>query len=279
MNAGMSTTTLNDGQSPSFVAGLMGADDDNGVAGDSLMVPSHNAPPLNEQSPPMQQFENSLQPDSLYHVVPVSDISAYAQLYWNSYRGNSDTFWENLGTVAYVRPLYQAKSACRRRETFLQMWEIFQWLDGSRLKYKKYNTPDDFVRKHLISDGSRHLTLCNKHLLQQRSPKNDDAPPQYFYTRNLWMRQILLLLFPKSKKTSGGVVTCDTPAWALDLLQHLQMDTSSKRLEKQQKIQQQQQHQFEQLHEPQLLQQHQQQQQHYNQQQQHQQNLSYPHLF
>lgn len=218
---------------------INGGGDDNDAADNSLIIPPDNTP-FNESPQAMHQFENSLQPDSLYHVIPVTDISAYAQLYWNSYRGNSDTFWENLGTVAYVRPLYQAKSAFRRRETFLQMWEIFQWLDGSRLKYKKYNTPDDFVRKHLISDGSRHLTLCNKHLLQQRSPKNDDAPPQYFYTRNLWMRQILLLLFPKTKKTSGGVVTCDTPAWALDLLQHLQMDTSSKRLEKQQRIQQQQ---------------------------------------
>lgn len=102
--------------------------------------------------------------------------------------------------------------------------------------------------------------------MQQRSPKNDDAPPQYFYTRNLWMRQILLLLFPKTKKTSGGVVTCDTPAWALDLLQHLQMDTSSKRLEKQQRIQQQR-HQFDSIYETHS----QPQQHHYHQPQQQQQ--------
>jgi hypothetical protein len=154
----------------------------------------------------------NLKHGEIYHIIPVSDISAYAQINWNV-RQSSDSFWESFGHVMYVQPIARAK-CIYRSDIFALVVRIFESLDNNNLKYTKLNTPSDFVRKHIITDGSYNIMLCNKHLMRQSRSKL--GRQQRFYTKPSWLKNILMALFPRTTNKQG--LPTDTPQWVLNIL-------------------------------------------------------------
>lgn len=150
-----------------------------------------------------------------YHVIPINDISAYCQRYYNS-RNTTDGFWELFGNIMYTSPIAYA-TCVYRYDIFKLLIRIFQELDDKGLKYKSHNTPSDFVKRHIITDGIGNLILCNKHLIKNCRSKNNVK--QKFYTRNSWIRMTLTSLFPKTNNKHG--LPTDTPQWVIDILKPL----------------------------------------------------------
>lgn len=146
-----------------------------------------------------------------YHVIPVKDISAYSQSNYNS-QNVPDEFWESCGSILYVTPIAYT-SSINNLDVFNAIMKVFKSLDQTHLKYTNYNTPSDFVKKHLISDGDKNIMLCNKHLIKRHLTKNQK--PQEQYTRNSWIKSILKELFPnvKSKKN----ISTNTPQWVINI--------------------------------------------------------------
>lgn len=151
-----------------------------------------------------------------YHVIPVNDISAYSQTHYNA-RNMTDGFWETFDNIMYISPIAYA-TCIYRYEIFVSVLAIFKRLDDDALKYKSHNTPSDFVKRHIITDGSSNVTLCNKHLIKSTRSKNNAQ--QKFYTRNTWIRMTLMSLFPKTNNKHG--MPTDTPQWVINLLKELQ---------------------------------------------------------
>lgn len=153
--------------------------------------------------------------EQYYHVIPVNDISAYSQTHYNG-RNMTDGFWESFGNIMYTSPIAYA-TCIYRYEIFVLIISLFRRLDTDSLKYKSHNTPSDFIKRHIVTDGIANITLCNKHLIRQTKSKNN--APQKFYTRDSWIRMILMSLFPKTNNKKG--LPTDTPQWVIDLLKQL----------------------------------------------------------
>lgn len=147
-----------------------------------------------------------------YHVIQVNDISAYSQIKYNA-RNVTDGFWESFGNIMFTSPIAYA-TCVYRLDIFKMILSVFRELDDNCLKFKAYNTPSDFIKRHIITDGINNIMLCNKHLIKQTSSKNNK--PQRFYTRDSWVRMILMSLFPKTNNKKG--LPTDTPQWVIDLL-------------------------------------------------------------
>ncbi|ATY70240.1 GrBNV gp93-like protein [Tomelloso virus] len=146
-----------------------------------------------------------------YHVIPIKNISVAAQLF-NS-RKVLDEFWEDFEYVPYFRAI--AYTDCiNDQKIFKNVMVIFQQLDDRNMKYSSLNTPSDFIKRHIITDGVSRICLCNKYLIKTTAKKGN--APQAFYTRNSWIKAILKLLFPKIDSTKEGIPT-NTPQWALNL--------------------------------------------------------------
>lgn len=146
-----------------------------------------------------------------FHVIPVKNISIRAQ----TYNANKipDEFWEDLGTVSYVSPILRA-DCVNNFQVFRLVLELFKHLDDNALKYSSLNTPSDFIRRHIITDGTNNITLCNKHLL--KSCKKS-GKPQVFYTKDQWIKCILKGLFPKMDAPYKEGIPTNTPYWAIDV--------------------------------------------------------------
>lgn len=147
-----------------------------------------------------------------YHVKPIKDISTYAQTKFNS-QNIPDQFWENFDVVLYVSPILYA-SNIYNEDIFKQVLLVFYELDRLYLKYASLNTPADFVRKHLLTDGHSNIILCHKHLIRQN--KRKDNKKQTFYTRDTWIRLIIRELFPKIN--GSKTIPTNTPQWAMNYM-------------------------------------------------------------
>lgn len=157
------------------------------------------------------EFDQETQTQRYFHVVPIKNISVTAQSF--NARKVTDEFWEDLGHVTYFSPI--AYSSCiNDYNIFNAVIGVFKQLDDNNMKYSSFNTPSDFVKKHIITDGSTKICLCNKHLIKTISKKGTN--PQTFYTRNIWIKSILKLVFPKIDATKEGIPT-NTPQWAINL--------------------------------------------------------------
>lgn len=142
----------------------------------------------------------------------MNDISAYSQSLYNA-RPMTDGFWETFGEILFTTPIAYATNIYRL-EIFRAVLSIFQRLDMDCVKYKSHNTPSDFVKRHIITDGRKQVMLCNKHLIKRCRTKNNSI--QKFYTRDSWVRMVLMALFPKTNNKHG--LPTDTPQWVIDLL-------------------------------------------------------------
>lgn len=92
--------------------------------------------------------------------------------------------------------------------------ELFKTLDDHSLKFTSYNTPSDFIRRHIITDGIKQVSLCNKHLLKSGCKKKDGRN-QSFYTKTQWIKCILKGLFPKIDSPYKEGIPTNTPDWAI----------------------------------------------------------------
>jgi len=146
-----------------------------------------------------------------YHVIPVKNISVLAQTY-NSQK-IPDEFWEDLGKTPYMTPIYYS-DCINDVEMFRIILELFKNLDDNSLKFSTLNTPSDFIKRHVITDGIKMITLCNKHLL--KSCKKKDRV-QVFYTKDPWIKCILKGLFPKIDSPEKSGIPTNTPDWAIKL--------------------------------------------------------------
>ncbi|ATZ81496.1 GrBNV_gp93-like protein [Drosophila innubila nudivirus] len=146
-----------------------------------------------------------------YHVIPVKNISVLAQTY-NSQK-IPDEFWEDLGKTPYMTPIYYS-DCINDVEMFRIILELFKNLDDNSLKFSTLNTPSDFIKRHVITDGIKMITLCNKHLLKS-CKKKDRA--QVFYTKDAWIKCILKGLFPKIDSPEKSGIPTNTPDWAIKL--------------------------------------------------------------
>lgn len=147
-----------------------------------------------------------------YHVIPVNNISTFSQSHFNA-SNVANEHWEDFNTTMYVTPI--AYSTCINKfEVFTNVCRIFAALDGKFLKYSTQNTPNDFIKKHIITDGSSAVFLCNTHLIKLCQNKNHK--PQIFYTKIPWIRAIVKALYPKTNNPQS--VSTSTPAWAIKLL-------------------------------------------------------------
>jgi len=149
---------------------------------------------------------------SYYHVIPVKNISVLAQTY-NSQK-IPDEFWEDLGPTPYMTAIYYSDCVANV-DMFRIILELFRNLDDSFLKFSTSNTPSDFIKRHIITDGIKRITLCNKHLL--KSCKTKSNRPQTFYTKDQWIKAILKGLFPKIDSSDKSGIPTNTPDWAIKL--------------------------------------------------------------
>nr|DBA13085.1 TPA: gp93-like protein [Oryctes rhinoceros nudivirus] len=163
----------------------------------------------------------SQQQQRYFHVIPIKNISVTAQSF--NARKVADEFWEDFEHVLYVSPIAYA-SCINNYNVFNAVVSIFNQLDANNMKYSSLNTPADFVKKHIVTDGLTKICLCNKHLIKSAGKKI-----QQFYTRNVWIKSILKLLFPKIDATKEGIPT-NTPQWAINLFAMSRGEPSAKKV-------------------------------------------------
>lgn len=168
------------------------------------------------------EFDLEYQKTRYFHVIPIKNISVTAQSY--NARKVTDEFWEDLGCITYFSPIAYA-SCCNNYKIFNAVINIFRTLDANNMKYSSLNTASDFVKKHIVTDGSTSVALCNKHLIKTVSKKGTS---QMFYTRLIWIKSILKILFPKIDATKEGIPT-NTPQWAIQLFIQTRGDNHSKK--------------------------------------------------
>lgn len=138
-----------------------------------------------------------------FHVVDVKVIDKSASLL--NEKNISNEFWENLGYTCFVSPI--AYSNWINYETVInKMFDIFKKLDEKRYYYSNYNTPNDFIKKHLVVDSVGHITLCNKHLIKQNKIEKQR------YNTISWSKRILKALFPNLISQKNKIST-DIPTW------------------------------------------------------------------
>lgn len=148
--------------------------------------------------------------EQYFHITQQKDTDAYAQVNFNAQQ-IPDEFWESFGTTLYISPI-ASSSANESFEVFKSIVYMFAELDSNQLKFhNKYNTPADFVTRHIICDDDGRIFLCNKHLLRKCSSKK----PQEFYKRDIWIKAIVKELFPKITKLKN--IPTSTPLWAMSL--------------------------------------------------------------
>lgn len=171
----------------------------------------------------ISEFDAESQVRRYYHSVPIKTISVGAQQY--NVRKKIGEFWEDLGSISYFTPIAYA-NCISNPKIFSNICFIFKQLDNDNLKYSTSNSASDFIKKHIITDGSVSICLCNKHLLTQ-SNKTKTSKPQQFYTRASWIKSILKLLFPKIDSTKDGIPT-NTPHWAISVFNSIKSDAQIK---------------------------------------------------
>lgn len=159
-----------------------------------------------------KEYDPDVERDRYYHVVIIKNISITAQSY--NVRNNADEFWEDFLYVAYFSPIVYC-TCINEYKTFQMLVDLFRKMDENNIKYSSFNTPADFMKKHIITDGS-NITLCNKYLVKKGLSKSI----QIFYGRDYWLKACLKILFPKIEATKDGIPT-STPPWAISIFASL----------------------------------------------------------
>ena len=106
-------------------------------------------------------------------------------------------------------------------DKFKLLIRIFKDLDENNLVFSHNNSPSDFVKSHIITDGRRKIVLCNKHLLKCVKRKQRQAR----YTSRLWIKRVIKSLFPRADKHK--TVPTNIPTWAIDILKDSLKSSSS----------------------------------------------------
>lgn len=148
-----------------------------------------------------KRITNSL--GTYFHVVEVKDVDKSASFL--NERNISNEFWENLGSACFVTAIAYSNWICYE-EVINHIFDIFRILDEKRWYYTNHNTPNDFIKQHLIVDPTGHITLCNKHLIKQ----NKAEKPRY--STISWQKRILKALYPKLISSKNKIST-DIPTW------------------------------------------------------------------
>lgn len=165
------------------------------------------------------EFDPIKQEYHYYHVVPIKNISIQAQSF--NARKVIDEFWEDLGNIPFFTPIAYA-TCSNNYDIFEAVITLFKTLDDSNLKYTKLNQPLDFIKKHIITDGSTNIILCNKHLLTKTSS-------QRYYTKDCWLKTLLKALFPNIDSANKEGIPTNTPQWAINMYLMSKNETQSKK--------------------------------------------------
>lgn len=138
-----------------------------------------------------------------FHVIEVKIVDKSVSFL--NEKNVPNEFWENLGPTCFVTPI--AYSNWINYESVInKIFDIFKKLDEERFYYSEYNTPNDFVKKHLIVDSVGQINLCNKHLMKQNKHFKSR------YNTNSWFKRIIKALYPNIVNKKNKIST-DIPLW------------------------------------------------------------------
>lgn len=160
-----------------------------------------------------------------FHIVPVRETTKYAQTNFNDLEAQrryvdtntnaTEEFWECLtdssNPTIYTTPIAYC-SAIKKKEVFERIMDLCRDLDSKSLVFPINHDVRQMLTQHIITDGCRHITLCNKHLLN----RNASSRPKY--SKNDWTKKMLLYLFPS---ISRNKMPTNTPDWAIHLFNQL----------------------------------------------------------
>lgn len=159
---------------------------------------------LHRQSTCSMCFSNGV----FYHIVQVKVLSQYATIF--NMRNREGEFWESFQTVLYISPI--ACITYLKYQKFLtKIFGLFNTMDENGILYSRYNTPEDFVKRHMIVNSNGAITLCNRHLLVQRKQ------PKPYYSTKCWRKKIVRALYP-GVNNNKRKVSSDNPSWIYALL-------------------------------------------------------------
>lgn len=141
-----------------------------------------------------------------YHIIPVRKMDHIMAC--ENKRNEEGKFSESFGEHNFDSPI--AGTSFVRSKTFMEsVFKLFDEMDEHKLTYKKNNSSDDFVNKHLIVDARGRLTLCNRHLIKKHNRKNA------LFSTPMWRRKVLKSLYP-GYSHSRKEVPSDVPKWILN---------------------------------------------------------------
>ena len=154
---------------------------------------------------------------ALYHIIPVSETTPFAQERYNAQLENHE-FWERFENTELCTPVAYS-SLINDRAAFEAIVGIFRTMDARGLMFAQMNRASDFVKSHLVTDGYRSITLCNKHLMRPSS-RRTSSRSQTKYSSDAWIKSLLQALFPKaaSVATASKNIPTNTPQYAVQLL-------------------------------------------------------------
>lgn len=177
----------------------------------------------------------------IYHIIDVQMVYMYGAQF--NARTESKEYWEKF-TKNYIAPIMNSD----RRTDFsyyVKLLDIFSQLDALDITVINAKA-QDFLKKHIITDGLGNLYLCNRHLLK-RCPKiesadqvkatpvyNEDSvvrtrilaqatnkEPQVKYMHPTFRKTILQLLFPTLLVRKASTTTTQIPSWVYTELNSL----------------------------------------------------------
>lgn len=143
----------------------------------------------------------------IFHIIPVKDIDQSAlQFNCNTI---PDEFWESFEKHDYISAIAYT-NLFQKFNTFKVLLNLFEFLDKNKIMYTQFNTPADFLKKHIIIDKFGNMTLCNKHLWKYHT----SIKPKY--TTNEWTKKIIRSIYPNIQNANKKL-TLDIPSSILAL--------------------------------------------------------------
>lgn len=167
----------------------------------------------------------------IYHIVDTRQIYKYGARF--NVRTESKEFWEKFNKN-YIAPIMDSD-----RKTdfsyYVKLLDIFSQLDVLDITIMKDSKPQDFLKKHIITDGMGNLHLCNRHLMKRcikienadhasniqvytddafvKRRRIIDKEPQLKYMHPTFRKLVLHILFPSLSELKSSTTTTQIPLW------------------------------------------------------------------
>lgn len=137
-------------------------------------------------------YENN----SYYHIIKIIRMDRRV-LQYNA-KNEANQFWESLGIRCYICPIYYSMMI-KDIETIKKIIQLFKYLESERITYIESNKPEDFLKKHIIVDGTGYLYLCNRHLWKVHDSELKSKGTRY--TKPEWLKNLFKAIYPNLKNS------------------------------------------------------------------------------